>query len=459
MGGLDVTVAPARSAALEVVRRVREKQAFASEVLDTVLRARSLREDDAALATRLAYGTVQSAGTLDEALDEHLRSPSSVEPRVRDILRLGAYELLFSRTPPRAIVHESVDAVRAVRPEAAGLANAVLRRLSERADAFPWGDPRTDDGALARATAHPRWLLDLVTRDRGRDAARRMFEADQTTAPLFLWHVPFMGTLADAMSLLEADGAMPVACEPAGCILARRAAFAVRGAAVADGRVLVADVAATVAPLAVRPMPGETIVDLTAGRGTKTVMLQAAAVSEGGPARIIAMDLHPFKVKVLTERMGVLGVPGVEAIVGDATDVIGAQGLPRAGTVDSVLVDAPCTGLGTLRRHPEKRWRASPDDVSRLAEIQSRLLEQAATLVGPGGRVVYSTCSVARAEDEDVVRGFLDGEAGEGFSVESLDEVVPASWRHRVAPEGTFLSMPEADGPDGHFVAALRRMG
>ncbi len=452
-----MSVAPARRAALQVLKRVRERDAFGPETLDAVLAASGLSQADQALATRLTYGTLQTQGVLDEAIDRLATRPGDIEPRVRDALRLTAYEILFARTPPRAAVHQGVEAVRAARPQASGLANALLRRLAGEAPSFPWGDPEADDEALARLTGHPRWLVDLMIVELGREAAQRVLRSQNEPAPLYLWHNPFAGEFGEALAMLEDDGADPESSEPQGCILARNASAAVRGATLAQGRCLVCDAAAQVAALAVGPWPAGAVVDLAAGRGTKTVQMQAASVRAGGPCRLYAIDLHPFKTEVLARRMERLGVPGVTVLTGDATDVAGIAGLPEAGTADAVLLDAPCSGLGTLRRGAEKRWRLRPSDLDGLVALQSGMLAQAATMVRPGGVLVYSTCSISRRENHEVVSDFLRSAHGSEFRTGDLSSAVPETWRGWIGPEGWFQSLPDVGGPDGHFVARLDR--
>lgn len=454
-----MSIAPARRAALQVLKRVREREAFGPETLHAVLTASGLSHADLALATRLTYGTLQTCGVLDEAIDRLAAKPSGMEPRVRDALRLAAYELLFARTPARAAVHEGVDAVRAVRPQAAGMANAVLRRLAEEAPTFPWGDAGSDDVALARLTAHPLWMVELFAADLGREVAETVLRADLEPAPLYLWHNPFAVRFGEALALLEQDDADPRPCEPPGCIEAGAPARAVRGECVASGACLVTDAAAQLAARAMDPRPGQLVVDIAAGRGTKTVQLQALAIAQGGPADVVAVDVHGFKAEILSRRMQKLGIPGVRVVTGDATDVSSVEGMPAAGTADAVLLDAPCSGLGTLRRRAEKRWRLAASDIDGLAQLQYELLGQSASLVRPGGVVVYSTCSIARRENHDVVARFLGSSEGAGFKTRDIIEAVPAAWRRWIGPEDWFQSVPEPAGPDGHFVAALERTG
>jgi 16S rRNA (cytosine967-C5)-methyltransferase len=454
-----VSVAPARRIALKVLKRVREREAFGSETLDAVLGAAGLSPADTALATRLTYGTLQTLGVLDEAIDRFADKPSQIEPAVRDALRLAAYELLYARTPARAVVNEGVEAVKALRPQAAGLANAVLRRLAREAESFPWGDPDTDDEALARATAHPKWLVDLWIAELGREKATEVLRADGEPAPLYLWHNPFRGSPIEGLDVLEADGAQPRACDPEGCIVAGVPSAAVRGNAVREGRFLVADAAAQLAARALAPRPGSVVVDLAAGRGTKTAQIQSLAVTAGGPCDLLAMDVHEFKADVLRRRMADLGVPDVTVLVGDATCLSTVPGLPAAHEADAVLLDAPCSGLGTLRRRADKRWRLTPDDIERLAQLQATMLVQAASLVRSGGVVVYSTCSISRRENHEVVAGFLDSPEGGPFEVADLGYAVPHAWGSWIGEEGFFQSLPAAGGPDGHFVALLKRTG
>ncbi len=450
-----MSVAPARAIALKVLGAARERDAYVAPVLESHLERSALSEPDHALVTRLVRGVTETVGVLDDAIDSRLTKPRAVEPRVRDALRLAAYELLFMRTPARAAVHQGVEAVRRVRPQAAGLANAVLRRLAADAETFPWGDPETDLGVLARGTGHPLWLAEMVANDAGPDAARRMLVADGEPAPLYVRHNPFVAPLDEALAVLEADGAGPSAAPPdALSFVVADERAAVRGRALADGYFLVTDAAAQLAPLATRPEPGGSVLDAGSGRGTKTIALQALAVAAGAPANIVSLDLHAFKTALLRERLDGLGVPGITAVTADMLAPVGVP-VPEGG-FDAVLLDAPCTGLGTLRRHPELRWRVLPGDVERMADLQGRMLEAAASLVRPGGHVVYSTCSVTRAENDRVIEAFL-GRHGDRFATSSVADIVPAVWQRFMTPEGWFRSIPEPGGPDGHFVARLER--
>jgi 16S rRNA (cytosine967-C5)-methyltransferase len=451
-----MSASPARKAAFDVVSRVRERTGYAHEVLDARLRGSNLSPDDAGMATRLAYGTLQTEGTLDEVLGRYLAG-KTVEPRVRDSLRLSAYEILFMHTPSRAAVHQGVELARSIRPQAAGLANAVLRRLTEEAEGFPWGDPETDTAALARLHGHPLWLADLWVDELGREDAAALMAANNEPAPLYVAINPFAPDRGAVSGALQKDGTTVTACPIAGCFELPEGAAAVKGSAIHDGLALVTDASAQFVAGLVPVSPGASIVEIGSGRGTKTILIQGRAVATGGPATIYAVDLHDFKAKLLEQRLAKYGVPGVVAVVGDARDLASVPGLPAAGTVDAAFVDAPCSGLGTLRRHPEKRWRITADEITSLATLGAQLLAQAASLVRSGGVVVYSTCTVARRENAEVVESFLATDLGGEFRVDPLGDGVPTEWQRFVTAEGYFSSLPVSGGPDGHFAARLIR--
>ncbi|MGB4593178.1 MAG: transcription antitermination factor NusB [Coriobacteriia bacterium] len=449
-----MTLSPARAAALRALRSARTRDAYIGPLIETEVARARLDGSDRALAVTLARGVVETSGVLDAAINE--RATGKIEPGVRDALRLAAYELLYLRTPARAAVHQGVEAARAARPQAAGLANAVLRRLADVANEFPWGDPETDPIASARLAGYPQWLAALAVSDLGQEAAQSMLRSARAAPPLYVRVNAFMGDTRAAVDVLKSDGADPQQSppDPLTIRIGHERAL-VQGVAVHRGMVVVADAAAQVAPLAVGAHPGGVVVDVGAGRGTKTVALQALNSAAGELANVVAVDSHTYKIKLLSERMNELGVPGITPVV-STIETLPSDVVPP-GSADAVLLDAPCTGTGTLRRHPEIVWRLSPADITRMAELQLRLLEASARLVRPEGVVVYSTCSIARAENDDVVRAFLDRPSGRDFAIDRLDALVPDEWGAFRTREGFFRSWPTVNGPDGHFVARLIR--
>ncbi|MCE5203251.1 MAG: hypothetical protein LLG24_03440 [Actinomycetia bacterium] len=449
-----VGLSPARRAALRALASARSRDAY---ILPVVLREcdrARLTGPERALSVRLALGVIETQGVLDDAIDAHARS--RIEPRVRDALRVATYEMLYMRTPGRAAVHQGVEAAKAARPQAGALANAILRRIAEDAESFPWGDPAHDIDAAARLAGYPVWMVRLVSSSLGPAATAEFLASARTPAPLYLRVNPLKTTTRLAAELLASEGvaARPAPPDEASLIVDdERAVVASR--ALAEGAVIVMDAAAQVAPLAVGPQPAGRIVEIGAGRGAKTAALQWLSVSAGGTAAITAVDVHAYRTELLTHRMRDLGVEGVDAVTADVRISADDVAMPRSA--DAVLVDAPCSGIGTLRRHQEIVWRVSPEDIARLGRLQSDMLAASARLVRPGGVVVYSTCSVTRAENADVVYGFLGSEGGADFALENIASVVPREWARFITQEGFFQSWPTPGGPDGHFVARLRR--
>ena len=453
-----VSASAGRVAALKIVSRVRERRGFAHETADAVFsRSQQLDPRDRALATRLAYGTIATAGALDDAIDRFVSAKVRLEPRVRDALEIAAWELLFGGTEPHVAVNEGVELVRSARPQAAGLANAVLRRLADAAPEFPWGDPTLDTAALARLYGHPLWMTELLISDLGRSRAEDVLRADNSPAPVYLAFLAEPSEWDRISARLEDAGAVARPGPVAGSLEVENVSAVARSGLFAEQAVEVCDAGAQFAVHAVAPAPGMKIVEIGAGRGTKTLLLQALARREGDDARIWAVDSHQFKLDVLAERASQAGFGGIETITANGTELPFGNGLPARGEADAVLIDAPCSGLGTLRRHPDKRWRLRSEEIDGLALLGGRLLQEASLLVRPGGFVVYSTCTLTSRENRDVVERFLGSPAGEGFGIEDLSKLVPEQWRRFVSEEGLFQSVPEAGGPDGHFVARLRR--
>ncbi len=456
VGARPVTLSASRAAALRILTEIRRRDAWSHDAIARMLPGLGLEERDSAHATRLVYGVLSCEGTLDDALDRYIDRPGRTHPKVRDALRVAAYELLFGGSVHAVAVDQGVEAVRAVHSRAASLANAVLRRLASDAPSFPWGDPDTDLDALSRLTAHPSWLARLLVNELGRPVARSMMEANNEPAPLFLAHNPFRGSMEDLVDELDRERVEARPFGPAGCLHAGRSAAAVRSRALREGRCIVTDAAAQFVATLAAPGPRGRAVELAAGRGTKTLVMQAASLLTGGVGEILSADLHEFKTALLARRMSDLGVPGVTVRTTDTTDPAVVDTLGGPGSADVVLVDAPCSGLGTLRRHPEKRWRLNPASIEQTAVIGEAMLLNAARLVRRGGFVVYSTCTVTKRENQQVVEEFLAGEGGRGFATASVANALPEGWEPSVTEQGWFRSLPAPGGPDGHFAAVLK---
>lgn len=451
-----MTASLARKAARTVVSEVRERDAWAHEVLHAVISRSELAARDRAFATRLAYGTIATRGTCDEIVAERLTPGTALQPQVSDCLALSVHEIIFMSTEARAAVHEGVELVRSVQPRAAGLANAVLRRVARDAETFPWGDSLVDDEALARQHGHPVWLTRMWIEELGRETATSILPADNEPAPLFL--APLAADpLESVVATLAGHGVVTTQCPVPNCLIASDPVQAISAPAVRERSVRIIDAAAQFAAGVVPLSPGALIVEIGAGRGGKSLSIAARARRESISIDLLALDTHADKLAALEQDATRYGLGSVRTRVVDATDPE-ADGLPSPGTADAVLVDAPCSGLGTLRRRPDRRWRATAAEIPALAALGSRLLASASRLVKPGGFVVYSTCTITREENSGVVEGFLGTSEGAAFVLDTLTAEVPEEWSGFLAPEGWFQSLPREGGPDGHFVARLKRV-
>ena len=446
---------PARSAALEVLRLVRTDDAYTNLVLPSVVARLGLDSRDAAFATELAAGTIRRQGTYDAILaactDRPLRR---VEFGILDILRLGCHQLLGMRVPPHAAISSTVDLARTKSGQgAAGFVNAVLRAVSRR-DLEEWiaevaPDPTGSTDArmdhLAVRYSHPRWVVDLLADAAPDDDLDALLAADNVPPKVTLVARPGRASIA------ELPGT-PTPYSPYGVVLDGGDPAGV--AAVAEGRAGVQDEGSQLVALALASATVEGSdqlwVDLCAGPGGKAALLAALAAERG--ARLLAIEQHPHRAGLVRRALGGTGVlPGVTGVV--AAD--GTRPPLAAATADRVLVDAPCTGLGALRRRPEARWRRSADDLVTLVRLQRELLASALELVRPGGVVLYATCSPVRAETADVVVASVG--ARDDVTVEDVRPLLPGVVDADGPMPGTAQLWPHRHATDAMFMALLRR--
>lgn len=424
----------ARDVAYAVIRSVGEDDAYANLLLPRELERARLSTADAALATELTYGTLRRVGTYDAIIEMAASRPvSGIDAPVLDALRLGTHQLLATRVPAHAAVHETVDLVgRVAGRRATGFANAVLRRVSER-DEEEWltriGDAaRSDDERLAVRFAHPVWIIRAFRRAlaaEGRaDELLDLLAADNAAPTVTLAALPGVGSIPDDE---ERTPFSPIGFRLAGGDPER----IVRGS---GGAVRVQDEGSQLAALALsRAVPvraGEQWLDLCAAPGGKTAVLAAEAAAAG--ATLEANELSAARARLV--RQSVAAVP-LEVPVSEEDGRIRAG----RGVYDRILVDAPCTGLGALRRRPEARWRKAPADVPELTQLQTELLTAAFDALAPGGVVAYVTCSPHLAETAGVVS---EVERHFGDALTQLD--TRAVLRH-VAGDAIDLAEP-ADG-------------
>ncbi|MCA0143430.1 RsmB/NOP family class I SAM-dependent RNA methyltransferase [Blastococcus sp. LR1] len=434
----------ARLTAYDVLDAVSSREAFANLLLPQLLRERKLDERDAAFTTQLAYGALRAQGTLDAILTGLVSRPlAELDPRVLDLLRLGTYQLIDLRVPAHAAVDTTVDLTRAiVGPGPAGLVNAVLRKVATGGDRAAWLETLAAEGdrRLALATDHPDWIV---------QAWRNALDDEGELEPALLADdlAPEVHLVARRMGrdeLLTESGGEPGPWSPYAVRLGggdpgRLASVRTGKAAVQDEGSQLAALLLTRAPL---DGPDTAWLDMCAGPGGKSGLL-AATRPEG--VRLTAADRAPHRADLV--RQALRDEQDVEVLAADGT-----QPPWEPGSFDRVLLDAPCTGLGALRRRPEVRWRRTAEDVEPLAQLQTALLDSALRSVRVGGVVAYVTCSPHTAETTDVVAAAAGRDDVEVLPVAPLFPEVPD-----IARGDHGQLWPHRHGTDAMFMALLRR--
>lgn len=430
-------ITPARMAAAAVLRDLRGGRLLdgAFEDAGAPLDARDRR-----WLRELVYATLRRRAWIDAVLDARVRGGlNRLHPDVCDLVRLGVTQLLhMSSVPAYAAIAQTVEQAKAHGVGASKLVNAVLRRVDRERDALEPAAPADPIDALALATSHPRWLVARWAARWGAGVARQLLEANNSEAHTILRPVGLVREQLEAM--LEADGVQtfepPLATDGMaiqhGVSLASLAAFR-------QGQCFVQDPAATMVVRYAAITPGSMVADLCAAPGGKAFELAASARA------VIACDSSPVRIARIAASVARMEMRNVLMCVADARR-------PCVQPVDAVLLDAPCTGTGTFRRHPDARWRLKPNDLAVMGAAQRTLLESAATAVAPGGVLVYSTCSLEPEENDEQVETFLA--AHPDFTLEPPPAgAIPDS----ALDAGRLRILPHVHGTDGSFAARMRR--
>jgi 16S rRNA (cytosine967-C5)-methyltransferase len=438
-------IAPARLAAYDVLRAVNTGRADLPGALARV-RPRLDDERDRALAGEIATGTLRWQGACDAVIAAFAgRPPAKLDPEVLDILRMTAFQLLhLDRIPASAAVNDAVDlAGKAGKQSAAGLVNAVLRRISRERAQLPL-PPRSEALAyLSTTLSHPEWLVGRWLDRHGFEAAEAWAIFDNSPATLML-RANTLRISRDALA--ERLAALGVETEPA--------RFASQGLSVRSGNPLltplageglfaVQDESSQLVAQLTAVAPGERVLDACASPGGKATAMAAAMENRG---LIVATDVRGGRVDLLRRTVETASARSVRVVQADVSGV-----LPFRTRFDCVLLDAPCSGLGTLRRDPDIRWRRSLDDLERLATTQVRMLGRAGEVVADGGRLVYATCSSEPEENEAVIGRFLE----EHRDFASAPERIPPELARFITDEGYFRTFPFRDQLEPFFAAML----
>jgi 16S rRNA (cytosine967-C5)-methyltransferase len=453
-------IAPARRCAYEVLRRVFERGAYADLVLQA--EARDLNTRDRALAMRLAYGSVQRKGTLDHLIEGLAERPvARLDPAVLAALRLGLYELIYlTGSPDYAVVADAVELAKTQGRAGHGLVNAVLRRAGREG-------PETLLGALSDTTpeqaavmySHPEWIARLWWQELGAASARELMSFDNEPGEVSLrantlvMDAPTLAAQLGSTVCTHRDSQIPEALVLDGPLDAHGSPLWRSGAFLAQSR------AAMLVARALAPQAQERILDLCAAPGGKATHLAALMDGRG---QVVARARNRRRAGELVRTAQRLRAPNVRVEVGDAS-----LARPEGGTFDRVLVDPPCSGLGTLQARADLRWRVSPQAVTEMARTQASILKAGALALRPGGVLVYSTCTISPTENEHLIANFLDSHAD--FSLDDLAAELPAfalegvsaakssGASHARSTAGLVLTLPHRDHTAGFFIARLRR--
>jgi 16S rRNA (cytosine967-C5)-methyltransferase len=448
-------ISPARVAAFETLMAVSSGRIDLGSAL---ARARSRLADDRdrALAGEIATGTLRWQGAFDYVIAAFANRPlGKLDVEVLQILRLSLFQLLhLDRVPAAAVVKDAVDlAGKAGKRSASGLVNAVLRRVSREREQLPL-PPRPADGerneaALAYLTttlSHPGWLAARWLDRYGFEAAAAWEQFDNSPAPLTLRVNPFKATREKVMAMLSARGITtePARHAPDGLIV--REGNPVGLGLEEDGAFVIQDEASQLVALYAGARPGERVLDACASPGGKTTAMAAAM---NGAGRVVASDIRGRRVQLLARTVTRSAAPQVSIVQADA-----AGALPFGAVFDRVLLDAPCSGLGTIRRDPDVRWRRQPEELPVLAKAQAAMLQRVGEVLAPGAVLVYATCSSEPEENDEVVDRFV-AEQPE-FRVMTPADPHPALTPF-VGPDGRFRTLPHRDGLEAFFAAMLVR--
>jgi 16S rRNA (cytosine967-C5)-methyltransferase len=452
-----LTGADARGLAVSLLTELEIGQRTLDALLDEVGDAAELPDRrDRDLFNALVFGVLRWRGRLDYILARFSKLPASrIEPAVLNILRVALFQMVhLTRVPPSAAVNTAVNLAKSLAtPRAASFVNAVLRKAAAEHGRVIFPDAtRTPVKALAAETSFPEWLLERWLNRYGPDGTRALCESINAIPPLTLRANTLKTSRAELMAALngEAEAVEATACAADGVRVRGLHKKLPELAAFQDGWFQVQDEAAQLVSVLLDPQPGEHVLDACAGRGGKTGHIAQLMRNRG---QILAVDTSAGRLTQLGEEMRRLGVT---IAVAEEWDVAGGAGERHAGRFDRVLIDAPCSGLGTLRRNPDIRWTSSQKQLRPLAGVQLRLLEGAAAALKPHGVMVFAVCSPEPEETEAVVKAFL--EKHRGFRVDRQPRDLPAAVRPLVGPMGFLQTYPHLHYMDGFFAARLKKL-
>ena len=446
-----------RDLALRVLNDLSRKPGFSASFLDHLFRSASyLEERDRALISQLVQGVVRWRARLDWTIGQSADFPfKKISLPVLNLLRLALYQILFlDRVPESAAVNEAVkQAKKRHPPYIVSFVNALLRNVCRSKTQIPFPDRgKSPVEYLSTVYSYPEWLVRKWIREWGPDVAEALLDAENRIPSLTVRSNALKirrDALLQRLKAEQGGEAKPTPYSPQGVRLESFRGRVDQGSSFREGLFQVQDEAAQLTSFLLSPLRGGTVLDLCAGYGGKTTHL---AELMGNAGKVIALDINRTRLVSLATNAVRLGIGSAVAIAADASSNLSSLFRVR---FDRIMVDAPCSGLGVISRHPDGKWNKKEQDIQRLAQLQKAILNGACSLLCPGGRLLYVTCTLSREENEEVVDACL-GES-KGMVLEDLRDLAPVWTRDLIDDRGFLRTLPHLHGMDGFFGALMRK--
>lgn len=440
-----------REAAFDILRRIESNKSFADILINKALSSGNL-EGSSGFLTELVYGILSRQKNLDYVIDQFIQGSKKIKSDLRILLRIGAYQILFlNNIPDFAIVSETVELSKQTAPFASGFVNGVLRNILRNKQNIKYPDKKTDKiEFLSTFYSHPEWIIKKWVEQLGLKEAEELANIMGQPAPLTLRVNSLKISRNELKNRLDNENIKTknTAYSPDGLIVTSPINIA-SSESFKEGLFTVQDESSQLAVLLLSPKVNESILDLCAAPGGKATYLAQLMKNTGV---ILATDISQNKLSLVDEHCKRMGISNVKTEVLDATKL---SEKPTKILFDKILIDAPCMGLGVIRRNPETKWWLKESDIKEIVKKQQLILENAAKLLVPGGIIIYATCSTTTNENEQVIKDFLT--KNNSFAKEDLSELFP-QFKDLITKEGYFRSWPHKNGMDGFFVAGLKRV-
>ncbi|KAF6568532.1 16S rRNA (cytosine(967)-C(5))-methyltransferase RsmB [Paenibacillus sp. EKM202P] len=444
----------AREVALDVLTGVEQEGAYSNLELNRRLQQAGLSASDVGLTTELVYGTVARRNTLDYFLNKFVqKGTAKLQPWVRSLLRMSVYQLVYlDRVPDHAVVSEAVTiAKRRGHQGISGMVNGVLRSMLREPDKLRIPDDLSAEERISLEHSHPQWLVKRWIKQYGADTAEAICKANNEPPAVSVRVNTTMTSRDQLLDEMVAKGidAVPSPVSPYGIVVRSGGNMALTSW-YTDGLLSVQDESSMLVAEAVAPEPGMTVLDCCAAPGGKTAHMAELMKDRG---RIVANDLHAHKHQLIREQANRLGLDAVETVTGDALDL---KERYAPASFDRILLDAPCSGFGVIRRKPDLRWSKTAEDVRDITQLQHELLDSVAGLLKPGGILVYSTCTIEPDENEGQLARFLsehpEYELAKDHSFPDVNHEMDG------IQKGSVQLLPQHFHSDGFYIARLRRV-